>query len=717
MKYILCNFLIICNLSAFAQQVTQHAGIPHKINNTADSLHQPKNLKVIARSYGDSVVLRWGPLKATLWYFANKSGYLIIRYNVENNKIIIGTRKMLTSSPVKPWTLEEWKKGSDHNDSLAAVCAQLLYGKSSVMSPSGKKNQGINLSEAMNENYELKTQHGIALFLADLSPRLANGLGLRYTDKNIEKGKTYAYAVFALTDPKIVKSDTSGIFINTAEVIAVPEMPDVSVEELDRKVKFTWNRVLSDMYFTSYYYERSDDGGKNFYRRNRHPYIQPATEQKVSLTSTIELNDSLPQNYKLYFYRIIGITPFGDLGKPTANLPVIGRDKTPPSAPDHVSARNTKGKNVRITWSKKNKEPDFTGFLIGRSDKASGPFIPLNLQPVPVFIHEFIDTSAYAHGTNYYIVSAIDTAGNAAASVPAYVIMTDTIPPDKPVGLTGNIDTSGIVHLKWKLGREQDLMGYLVYSANDLKHTFVPVSKQFVTDSTFSDSITLKTLTKTIYYKVVAFDKNRNPSKYSDPLELEKPLKVAAVTPVFTKFFVTDTSVTLYWLTGNSNDVTYQMLFRRERRKDWEPYAKLGISDQVFIDHEVKEKTWYEYCLETIGHAGISSPKSFPVNVRVYDSGKRPEIQNFKIIKGKDGKSLVLSWNYQGEGRYWFVIYKSVNGNDFITCKNLPSDQHTYSDINLIKANYQYSIKAFYKDGGESTAKHSDIVEFDPRVK
>lgn len=717
MKYLLVALLIICTLSAFTQQVTQNAGMPHKVNNTEDSLHQPKNLQVIARSYGDSVVLRWGPLKATLWYFANKSGYQVIRYNVDNNKILIGTRKILTLSPVKPWTLEEWKSGSDRNDSLAAVCAQLLYGKSKVMSPAGKKNQGINLSEAMNENYELKTQHGMALFLADLSSRLANGLGLRYTDKNIQKGKSYAYAVFALTDPKIVKSDTSGVFINTAELGPVPEMPAISIEELDRKVKFTWNRAMSGMYFTSYYYERSEDGGKTFYRRNKHPYLQPATEQKVSLTSTIELNDSLPQNYKLYYYRIVGITPFGDLGNPTANLQVIGRDKTPPSAPDHVSARNTKGKNVRITWSKKNKEPDFIGFLIGRSDKVSGPFLPLTLQPVPTFIHEFIDTSAYAHGTNYYIVSAIDTAGNAAASVPAYVFMTDTIPPDKPVGLTGNIDTSGIVHLKWNMGREQDLMGYMVYSANDLKHTFVPISKQFVADSSFSDSITLNTLTKTIYYKVVAFDKNRNPSVYSDPLELKKPLKVAPVPPVFTKFIVTDTCVTLYWLTGKGNDGTYQMLYRREKGKDWEPYAKLEISDQFFIDHNVKKKTWYEYCLEAIDPTGLHSPKSFPINVRVYDSGKRPEIQNFNVIKGKDGKSLVLTWSYTGEGNYWFVIYKSINGKDFVTCKDLPSDQHSFTDININKATYQYSIKAFFKDGGVSSTKNSDKVEFIPTIK
>jgi hypothetical protein len=267
------------------------------------------------------------------------------------------------------------------------------------------------------------------------------------------------------------------------------------------------------------------------------------------------------------------------------------------------------------------------------------------------------------------------------------------------------------------MGREEDLMGYMVYSANDPKHKFVPVSKQFVSDSIFADSITLKTLTKTIYYKVVAFDKNRNPSVYSDPLELKKPLKVAPVPPVFTKFFITDSTATLHWIAGNSRDVIYQKLYRRENGKDWEFYAKLGKSDRSFTDHNVKKANWYEYCMEEFDSTGLHSVKSFPMNVRVYDSGKRPEIQNFKITTSKDGKSLVLTWNYPGEGSYWFVVYKSINGKDFITFRDLPADQRTFTDLNLIKATYQYSIKAFFKDGGESPSKISEKVEFIPGVE
>ena len=79
------------------------------------------------------------------------------------------------------------------------------------------------------------------------------------------------------------------------------------------------------MYFTAYYYERSEDGGKTFKRLNKHPYTQLAVEP-VTENSTIELNDSLPENYRQYYYKIVGITPFGDLGKATPDLAVMGRD-------------------------------------------------------------------------------------------------------------------------------------------------------------------------------------------------------------------------------------------------------------------------------------------------------------------------------------------------------------------------------------------------------
>jgi hypothetical protein len=297
------------------------------------------------------------------------------------------------------------------------------------------------------------------------------------------------------------------------------------------------------------------------------------------------------------------------------------------------------------------------------------------------------------------------------------VVMVDSIPPAKPVGLAGLIDTSGIVHLHWRRGKEPDLMGYLVYSANNANHIFTPVTKDFLADSTFADSITLATLTKHIYYKVVAFDKNRNPSSYSEILELKRPDKVPPVAPVFNNFRLTDSTVVLSWVTSSSEDVASQILYRREKGKDWVLYAKLTVKINSYIDPDVKKHAWYEYSLEAIDDAGLHSQKSFPVNVRIYDSGKRPDISDFKVTKSTDGKSLQLSWIYKEKGDYWFIIYRSVNGSDMITYRNLKGDQRSNTDNYLTKGTFQYSIKAVYKDGGESQMIKSIAVNVIPSEK
>ena len=49
-----------------------------------------------------------------------------------------------------------------------------------------------------------------------------------------------------------------------------------------------------------------------------------------------------------------------------------------------------------------------------------------------------------------------------------------------------------------------------------------------------------------------------------------------------------------------------------------------------------------------------------------------------------------------------------------MTYKNLKSDQHSFTDNNLKKGSYQYSIKAVYKDDGESQITNSILVSFLP---
>src|SRR5690606_38657836 len=121
-----------------------------------------------------------------------------------------------------------------------------------------------------------------------------------------------------------------------------------------------------------------------------------------------------------------------------------------------------------------------------------------------------------------------------------------------PTGLTGKIDTNGIVTLRWAMGREPDLMGYRVFMANAPDHEFTNLSPAPFADTTWTDTITLKTLTKRICYKVVAVDRNFNHSAMSAMLTLTKPDIIPPVAPVFSGYSVTDGTVMLKFVPSSS---------------------------------------------------------------------------------------------------------------------------------------------------------------------
>ena len=667
---------------------------------------------MIGKFYGDSVVLRWAPSDAILWRAYNKSGYILERIELPENITGNLPRVRLSPSAIKPWTMDEWKARINTRDTMAAVAITLLYGKTNtpVAKPVKKtKSTDVDLAKAVDQKYDLENRYSFAIFIADELPHLANGLGLRYVDKTIAKGKRYLYSIHPLTDPKLIKSDSAAVVVGTSALDVKPAMPEIRYTEMDRTVTFKWNRKLAGTFFTSYFYERSVDGGKTFQRRNYKPYVQPRMEG-ADLNDEILLTDSLPKNYFKYFYRIVGITPFGDLGEYSPSMDVVGKDKISPEAPQKVIATHLGKRNVKITWEKSVKEKDFAGFVVGRAESANGTYIPLSAKLLAPASITFTDTAAVTWGTNYYVVSAVDTAGNAGISIPAYVTMIDTIAPAKPTGLQGKIDTTGIVKIKWNLGKERDLMGYLVYYANAKDHTFTALTKGFLADSVFTDSISLNTLSEKIYYRIAAFDKNRNPSKYSDILELKKPDKIKPVSPVFTTFHVSDTTVILSWSPSSSADVADQILYRKEDGKDWLEVARLTKTIATYTDNKVQKATWYEYSLIANDDDGNRSERSFPLRARVYDSGIRKKIEGFSVKLRNDNRTVDLAWRYSSKDDFHFLIYRGYNGHGLEMYRQVDGSTFSITDSEISKGKYEYAIKAIYKDGGQSPlVKYSGV--------
>src|SRR5687767_10889321 len=106
--------ILVASLSTFGQKKKVPVGqAPTKslvpVKNDSLTKFKPRSVYLLARNYGDSVVLRWAPREPVYWRAANRSGYVIRRYLVEGKKPSgKQTGMILTPQPIKPWTPETW---------------------------------------------------------------------------------------------------------------------------------------------------------------------------------------------------------------------------------------------------------------------------------------------------------------------------------------------------------------------------------------------------------------------------------------------------------------------------------------------------------------------------------------------------------------------------------------------------------------------------------
>jgi fibronectin type 3 domain-containing protein len=603
------------------------------------------------------------------------------------------TFRDLNATPIVPWPLERWSTiaGQNSKDDMAKIAAQSLYGKNFVPS-----NGFIHQAD------EFATRFSFATLAADISPKTATALGLRYVDRDIQKGKTYVYRVTSPVDPKVYVVNPGVVVVNTSDITPVPQAIISALSERQNMIEVKWKRDFHQPYFSAYNIERSDDNGKTFRKLNKLPYMHPVAEKNpVSIEYMIYL-DSIPANYKTYWYRLTGITPFGETGAPSATMKAMGKDMTPPTPPQNVKAKHVGGSLVRVTWEYPKKDKEIRGFLIGRGNNPSKEFIPLTTTPLPSKTREFIDKSANTMASNFYIVAVVDTAGNASASLAQYAMMVDSIPPAAPSGLAGTIDTLGHVTVTWRQGPERDIRGYNVFYSNQKDHEYSLLTKSPLLDTVYRDTITIKTLTKKIYYKVVAIDYNSNYSKFSQALELKKPDVVPPTAAVMSDYKVTETGIELRWVPSTSEDLAKTVLYRMEgSSKEWKEIATYKANQELAIYTDttgLRAGNMYTYSLVCFDEDGLTSKRSVPIKIRYADFKSRVPVNT--ISAKPDDKSIFVNWNYPVKGEYRFVLYRAVNGSAFDSYRSLEGSVTTFSDKDVKKgAKYEYSVGVIYKDG------------------
>lgn len=661
--------------------------------------------RAIAKGTKEGIKMRWAPLTPQAWLIANRYGYFIERYTIVRNQTLLkqAEKKILTPTPLLPAPLEEWEQVVAR-DSIALVAAQAIHGEQFEI-----ENAQNSIASFINASREQENRYSFALFAADMSWETALASALAWQDREVVAGERYLYKIYPAIPGSLSSQyaiDTAYVYLGADERLDVNGIQHVSISFSDRTAILKWPYKMYEGLFSAYVVERSDDG-EHFEKITPFPVIMPENTTKGD--GFIYWQDSIPQNNKEYYYRVRGITPFGELSPPSKI--VSGHGYKPLEATPYITkAYSPDNISAIVHWTfPAESESTLSYFVVERALQITGPFKEISPH-LAASAREY--TTKETPTAAYYRIRAVGKEAGYSHSYPILVQLIDSLPPAAPTGLQGFIDTTGVVHLQWQPSQEEDIYGYRVYRANGLNEEFSQVTTEPLRTAQFTDTLSLNTLTKHVYYKVVALDKRFNPSDFSAPLVLKRPDRVPPSPPVFYERINTPQGPAFKWHASPDEDVAFQMLYRKGRQeRSWRAIAKLPPRQEFYTDTSATKGFEYWYTIVSVDSSYLESKPAQPVSGKKLDTKVRPPLSNIQANADRQNGRIVIKWEYEPDidnnpliKVESFLIYRSLDTLPLEQFVKINGDKRQFIDReNLIPGHkYNYKIKAVFSDGSES---------------
>lgn len=671
-----------------------------------------------ARSYGDSIVLRWAPENSGIWISANHYGWNIIRETEDEKMSETDTifKVVLNDKPIRPLTLDEMMQKYDSTNLFVGAAAQALYGES-YYNP--KEEDGV-VNYVFRREQEQTQRQTMAYMAAESSHDAADALGLRFVDRNVKQGHVYSYRIECL-----IPEELAIVPINILEVPCKPfergmdeKIPSVMIYQAS---PYTAMIYCQKNKLSGYYFEKSTDNGKNWTPLNTAPvYGFTPTKEEYDvygndvaelMENNVCIMDSLSLNTK-YLFRAKAFDAFGDETEFVKSTVFQMEDLIAPTVPVLEEIVPENNKTCTLNWTMDKQDDDLKGFIITFSDDPSGPWNNIT-NILPTNTREWVDKNAHDRGRGYYRVFALDNNGNYSFSLSQINNIEDDIAPSAPVGLMGIIDTSGYLELKWNENPEKDVLGYRVYFANQKDHDFIQkTGRRIENDTTYTDTLERKTLTRYMYFYVVAEDNSHNFSKPSDTLAIPVPDIIPPGVALLKDHTQTDESVTFTWLQSTSEDVAFYYIYRKlENEKQWKCIRIIKPEDLepkayiVFTDYPEPSARNYNYCIEVIDDDKLSSGKTGQTTVRFRGASEIQIPLTLKATLNKSKTSVKLDFTYEYESKksYYGVIYKSVDNEPAYAMTSFQRGEKSYIDANIKPGEkVTYTIQMFLGNGKRS---------------
>lgn len=687
---------------------------------------KPAAINLLARCYGDSIVLRWAPEDFVTWNYLNQVGYNLYRIYTDKSGQY---HDDLIAKGIRPQTLEQLRARYPESDSLAFVAVGMLYGKGEVMP--GQTREPYGAVGAMLEVYDdQQTKFAFAEMVSEWRPDVAQAIGLRYVDRDVKPGVRYEYIL------QPAKRDPHGrlpIAPGQVEVTCTKYKPMTYTPVYSDSVGKALNVLLrwEDAVNSAFEVERRLEGETEWQRLTKRPYTS-ALDLGLTQENTSRYADVV-EKPGVYEYRVLAYDAFGDLLVSSTTHKVRVGDLDAPTAPV-----------VRRILIDRDGNPDSLQTITAHIE-VEKPYVEDDcIGLMPLYYNErytgkqwkrLTETMYNPHdtvltvdvtglATGMLTIAAVDTAGNMGYSMPVQLRIEDKKAPEPPLNFKATVEPNGRIHLSWSPAPQDrgDIAFYEVAAANDSTHEFMIISPQQMRDTTFTDSVAVDVNQKYIYYRVRATDYASNIGRYTAMLQVERP-HLLPPTPAHLDTLVVDTAgIHLCWIAGADKAIILHNVYRRlEGQTDWELIASYEADQVAANDYRMcvddnppfNNQRRYEYVVESFNSTGISSGPSLVVSA-MNDRNTAVDV-TLKLIGRYDAKAerTRLSWDCHGqqpEGeRYWGVYVRKPGSDTFEYLISEDLNDLMHSDRVLSAGeSADYYVVLLYSDGRSSNP--SNIV-------
>ncbi len=662
-----------------------------------------EEIKVIARVNKDKILLRWAVTTPSAWLKANKYGYVIERYTIikEGQLLDKPVKKLITPTPLLPRPVEEWEVISETND-YAAILLQALYGDSFEV----EEMQQGGIAAIINKSREIEQRFSFGLYSADMNFEASKMAALGYEDTDIVAGEEYLYEVKTVVPESILNIKSGTISVKLTNVEPLPPPIDLIAIPKDKSVMLTWEYELFKSIYNSYYIERSDDG-INFKRLGGDTPLVNLNDTPETPAKRMFYIDTLPQNDKQYYYRVYGISPFGEKSEPSKTVSAKGVKKL--VAIPYISKHEIDvSGNIVLSWDfKKEAEKEITGFELNWGSTEKGPYKVVQSE-IPPGAREIVYTPV--ESANYFRIAAIGKNNQTTSSLTAFIQTIDSIPPNAPINIEGAIDTLGVVRLRWNPNLESDLLGYRVFRGNRKDDELSQITVDPIIKNNFVDTVQVKSLNTSVFYQIVAVDKRYNMSEYSKLLELKKPNVILPSSPVFSGYKVNKNDISLTWINSTSSSAKNHILYRQDVEKSkWKLIFKTDTISK-YIDTEIAPGIKYRYAIYAENEEGVKSKMSTPITITSKISVDKDFVKGFVLIPDRENNKIVLSWKKMPPEVTEVLIYKSKKEEKPILWKQLRGSINKLVDESVSPNNtYVYQLKGISNKGNHSRLKKKEV--------